>query len=305
MTFLSTISTSKATPVVAVAYVVIGTLIADLLNYRIALPIAGILVACYLVEQLNVRQSLLRVASRMTACLLMLFGLATTRLLPTLNGVIVLVVFVVFLLLIFSTYQDSLLRGRVFFAYAMIGVVSLFFVQILFFVPFLWVMMVVWMRSLSLRGFVASIMGIAVPYWFWGIYCLYTLDAMPIASHFVALATFQPLCSGLFEPHLLTALVVLTIVDAIGIAHFLRHSSDDNIKCRMLHFTLMTIGILCLIFLVLQPQHKDYLMYVYMLCTSVMAAHYFTTAEGKAPRYVFLCLMFVVVLATIVNIWGL
>lgn len=47
-----------------------------------------------------------------------------------------------------------------------IGVASVFYVELMWLVPILWILLTTNVLAMSLRTFIASILGVALPYWF-------------------------------------------------------------------------------------------------------------------------------------------
>lgn len=69
---------------------------------------------------------------------------------------------------LFDSYRmgrDKPQRGRIYLSYLAIGILSLLSVYILFIVAFFWLMAVLGMRRLTFKSWMASVLGVATPYW--------------------------------------------------------------------------------------------------------------------------------------------
>lgn len=129
-------------------------------------------VSTYFMVELNNRNALLRTYSRMVSCSLLMLDLTVLHLFSTtITAGIVQLCFILHLLFLFRSYQDKRSMGTIFFAFAMLGIASLWFIQIVFFVPVVWFLMAARLYSMTWRSFLASIMGLLAPYWFMGGFC--------------------------------------------------------------------------------------------------------------------------------------
>ncbi len=298
--FLSKVAQGKVALPASVALVIVvvwGTFPQE--GTRVLLTAAGVFVAAYLVDLLVVRCALLPLSMRLAPCLLLAMSAATAALCPSWQGAAVLVLFLLFCHLLFRTYQDRTAVGYVFFAFLMVGVASLLFVQILFFLPLLWLLMAVCLQMLTPRTWAAALLGVLVPYWCWGIYALYTLDATALVAHTAALATFVVPRGSLFSPLLAATVGVVVVVGIAAGSFLLWHHHDESIRSRMLYYALLAMGAFALLFLVVQPQHCDPLLRLVVACLSVVAAHYFSTATDRVATYLFVVLLAAVVAGTL------
>lgn len=85
---------------------------------------------------------------------------------PSLSAAICALGFSAFLLILLPSYQDRRAPGTVYFAFIMLGVMSVYFIQVLCYLPFLWLAMRSKLMNLGYRSFFASLLGILTPYWF-------------------------------------------------------------------------------------------------------------------------------------------
>ena len=56
-------------------------------------------------------------------------------------------------------------RGKIYFSYLLIGLLSLLSIYVLTVIPVLWLLAILGYRRLSWRSWLASILGAATPYW--------------------------------------------------------------------------------------------------------------------------------------------
>ncbi len=311
------VSLSRAALPAAVVFAVLSGLLAKMTGAGSVLAVVAVLACGFLVETLNVRHTLMRGFTRMTSCCFILFSTAVLRVpavisggvflpdgasFPPLGGILLLVPFILYLLVIFYAYQQRQAPVTVFFAYVFIGVISIWFVRVLYFVPFLWLMTSGWLQAASLRNTAAMLLGLLFPYWFWAGHVLHTGDFASLPAHFSALAAFGPLCRGVFCPRLFSSLLLLTFFNLCGSVHFWHYSYNESIKNRMLHLFVTTTGMLSTVFVVLQPQHAPYLLPPIILSASVATAHYFAFSSSRAATWIFLFFSLAVVSGTVLSV---
>lgn len=201
-------------------------------------------------------------------------------------SLIVQLLYIAFGTLLFKTYQDRQAQGRVFYAFTCLGIAGLFFVQIVFFVPVMWLLMGRNMMALTPRMVVASLLGIALPYWIALAYFVAVADPEPLVQHLAALgyfgrvADFTAVTVSLPAVSSTVLFILLTVIAALCTAHYLNNSYKDNINVRMRIEMAVSATLATVIFCVLQPQHLYALTGMMTVTTSTLVAHY-TTLHGS------------------------
>jgi hypothetical protein len=177
-------------------------------------------------------------------------------------------------------------------------------VQILYFLPFLWLLMAFNLLSLSWRTWIASLLGLMLPYWFLCPYCIYTESFTLQANHFAALTDVE-LLTGYEQLTVSQVLVYVLIVvlSTIGSLHFWRYSYEDKIRIRQLYSYFMTLNTLSLTMLALSPQHYDILIRIAIVNTSPIIAHFLTITHSRITNIAFFVITGIVVLITAFNLW--
>ena len=206
--------------------------------------------------------------------------------------------------LLFHTYQDRQSPGFTFYAFLCLSLASMAAVQVLYLVPLLWLLMATHLLSLSWRSWMASLLGLATPYWFALVYVLYLGDFGLLAGHFIPLAqpSFPPDYSfvtiGHAGAYLLLACLMLT-----GMVHFWRNSFNDKIRTRQFFGFFIVVGVVVLVAIPLQPQLYDVLMPLAIVCTCPLQAHFITLTNTKITNAAFIAMSVVALLLTLFNLW--
>lgn len=261
-------------------------------------------VSAYSMMVLNNAYALVRVYSRMVSCSYLALFIMAGLLTQPVGVVAVQLCMALFYLNLFRAYQDKNAMGVVFYSFLAIGVASVFFVQVLFFVPVLWILLFTNILAGNIRTFLASVLGLIVPYWFVGGYYLYYGKMDDLCQHFIGIAQFEPLFSySGVTVHQYATFALLTLLALVGIVHFHRNSYKDKIRTRMFYETFMVVDACTMLFLVLQPQHYNFLIGLMTVNTAPLIAHFIALTRTKLTNVAFLAIVAAVLALTIYNVW--
>lgn len=279
---------------------------AGLAEGQLVLPFACFVVTTYLMVELNNSNALIRIYSRTVSCSFLLLSCAACFTFASEQGAIAELCAVASYLTLFHTYQDRQSTGWTFYTFLCVGLASMVYVHILYYVPILWFLMLWRLSSLSLRTFVASLFGLATPYWIVAFYIVYAGHIDIAAEHFSALWHYGPLfdISAIGLPQVLVFALVV-VLSATGTIHYLRTSYNDKIRIRMFYDCFITANIVTAVFLVLQPQHFDLLIRMLIINTSPMIAHFVALTHTRITNWAFCFFLTVTVAVTGYNLWTL
>lgn len=292
-----------ALPICA-AYTLLICLISGLFSEGIWAQLALTAIATLLMVELNNRNSLIRIYSRMVSCSFLVMTMMTPHKIESIDGCIVSMCFVAFYLALCNAYQDKKATGYVLWAFAAIGVASIVWIQILLFIPVLWVLTATNILAMSLRTFVTSILGVIMPYWFLSAYYIYIGNIMPIVDHIATIANFEPLfiyknCSiNDFLP--LCFIILLAITGSI---HFLRTSYKDKIRTRMIYEMFITMSVATIVLILLQPQHANIATHLLIISTAPLIGHFLALTSTKITNIASLAIMATALVITALNLW--
>lgn len=266
-------------------------------DYAVALVLTAL--TAYIITETNNTYMLLRTRSRMVASV-WVFGTACVGLLhpfaPALPATFCLAVSYY---LLFRTYQRSHPPVTdVFHTFAMLAMGSLFYPPVLYLAPFFLWYLTVFMRVLSFRTFFAALVGLLLPFWFWGGWLLWQGDFGPLLTWFGDLRAQPWIWHHPLQPEVLLRtqglpLLVFLIVAAFtlwtGVA-YLFHSYDDKIRTRMMFYVYVFQCTLILVFacLACSGETLQALLPMLLLSASPLLAHYFTLSLTWTSLVVFL-----------------
>lgn len=303
------VAESRAALFVAIVYAAGVWLLAGMASEGLYAQFGMVMVSTLLMLALNNVNALIRIYSRMVSCSFLVMTSAAVFLFRSWETLAVQLCFVLFYLSIFRSYQDKRSPGVVFYSFLFLGLASLLFVHILFFVPFLWFIMAFNLMAMSGRMWVASLLGLALPYWLGAAWLFYSGQPEWIVDHFRELAEFTDISefyatasfSELQSP--VCTFILVALVSAIGIVHFLRSSYQDKIRTRMLYETFITVDILTMVFIVVQPQHVRFLLPVMIVNAAPLMGHFIALTRTRATNVLFLLLCAAMAALTAFNIW--
>lgn len=259
----------------------------------------------FLMFQLNNANALIRIFSRMVSCSYFILMVMSSFLFGDVANSIVSLLAISFYLLYFDIYQESGAVGRIFYAFAILGTMSLFFVQTLYFVPLIWLLLFTNIMAGSIRMIVSSLMGLSLPYWFFFIYGICTDNFSILPEHFKMLLTFAPIADwSVVEPREVVTVVFVSLLSFVGMIHFRLNNYKDKIRTRMLYEVFSVMNLCLMIFLVLQPDKLGILLSLLIVNTAPVIAHYIALTNTKITNISFVVIVLSALSITFVNIWS-
>ena len=300
------IAESRWTQAWVVSAAMLVWIVAGLHSLTVVAPGVCLLLATYLMMELNNANALIRIYSRMVSCSFIVLATMAVFMFPSIRSSIVMLGMVGFYSLSFRCYQDTNAPGWIFYAYFCIGMASVVWVQMLYFLPILWVISRTNLLSLSGKSFVASLLGITLPYWFYAPYLAAKGEISLLAKHFLQLGVFEkPLDFTSLTTSNIAVLAYVLLCAIIGIIHFSNQKRNDSIRIRLFFQVFITIDIATIVFLFLQPQHFEALLSVLIVTTSPLIAHFFALTHTRITNWVFILLSAAALIITIINLWTL
>lgn len=286
------------------AYGLLVWLAGGLTGQRLYVQLAIFAVSVYLMAELNNSNALLNMYSRMVSGSFIALTLTATFLFPNTAAWVVQLCHVAACLLLSHCYQDRYAQGTVFYAFLLIGIASLLFIQIVFFVPLLWLLLGVNLMAFSMRNLGASILGLLTPWWFLASYYMFVGDPGAIPSYVVDIQRFDvPFQNIPPDAHRIITFAFVSLTAVIGTIHFLRNSYKDKIRTRMIYEMLITLTLYTFLFIVLQPRHFDMLFPLFTVSASALLAHYVSKTNTRLTNLSFLLISALTVAITAYNLW--
>lgn len=203
---------------------------------------------------------------------------------------------------LFRSYESIHAPVHSFHAFLFLGGGSLLFPQLLFLIPFFYLGMISF-RALSVKSFLAGLLGLTLPYWFLFGYALCTdrlewfYRPLSEAVHFYPITyqtlTLQQWVSG----------GVIVAFSLISSMHYFYVSYLDKVRTRLfLSFLIgIEVGIYLLIFL--QPPHFNVALHLLIMISAILGGHLFALTQSRWVGILFITTFVILMFLTIYNLW--
>ena len=294
---------SLSLPVSAIISILIW-FAAGLVSRKLWIPLLLTGFSTYLIAEMNTRNTLLRIRSRMMSCVFL--WLATmqatiavrcqTTVIQTLTGLCI-------YLLLFC-YKDKKEVPSIFCIALIISIGSIIWTPFLYFLPIVIFLLCVPLYAISFKAVSAIIMGIVLPYWTLIPYFVYKENTDWIKLHIAPLHDVSVLFdySSVTVGHLV-CYAILIILMLIGWIHFVRTAYKDKIKTRNLYDVVITLSIFFALIIPIAPAYADYTLTMLAVVVSPLAAHYFSLTNTKLTNIVFIITLIILAMVSIMAIY--
>lgn len=129
-------------------------------------------------------------------------------------------------------------------------------------------------------------------------------DIPAFAVHFKELANFGQVAGmQVLTSHQLVTLAFTILLAVTGMIHFVNKAHLDNIRTRLLYETFITIDLLTIAFIILQPQHFKFLYGILAVNTSPLIGHFIALTHTKWTNRYFILLIIMAMAICAYNIW--
>lgn len=241
----------------------------------------------FLLAELNNRNALLRIRSRLMGATYLALYVACPELHSWSFSMVPMVCLILAYFQLFAAYQKPHAEGEVFRAFMFLGIASWFYPLLLLVAPVLYFCLLIQLRILTWRTWFAGLMGLIVPYWFYAGWAIWNdvIDTafLPFADAFRLTAPdYHSVPTGV-----LALLIYTSILTVLSIFHFTRTAYNDKIRTRMFFYVVICMEVLILIACLFQPQHYSVLLQLLIANSAPLIAHYFALARGKVMNYLF------------------
>ena len=297
---------SRRTLPITATYAVIVWLLAGLIGQGRWLQFACFVLSVYLMMQLNNENLLIRIYSRMVSVSYILLSCAALFLFDSPSGAFFQPALIASIFCLFKTYQDRSSAGWTYYTFLFLGLGSLLDVHALYLLPVFWLMMILTVYSFSWHTFMASLLGIATPYWFTLAWYAWQGegDISPWLQHFAEFASLQlPFSYSVLGLQPLLLIVFLVSLFLLGAIHFVVTSYKDKIRVRQMYYSLIVLMIFSCILVALMPQLYHLAFHVMIISVSPIIGHFMALTSSRLTNILFFVLAAVTLFLTSMNLW--
>lgn len=204
---------------------------------------------------------------------------------------------------LFTSYHDPQAKSNAYNAALLIGIGSLLWIHILWFIPLFWVGMYNF-RTLNLRTFLASLLGVGTVYWFLLGWCIWFADFTPFTIPFATLFRLNllmPAGIGLVDWIGILLMAALTTVSAINI---ITHEYEDTLRTRQFLSFLILMAICTFAMYFLYEQASEEFLETACIPASILIAHFFTVMRGRIVFWTFYSSIVIFIVLLILRLWN-
>ena len=219
---------------------------------------------------------------------------------------------------LFASYQERRPEGYLFYAFAILSTCSLALTQLLLLLPLLLFCCLIQLRSLTLGGLSATVMGIILPVIILPLISIWSDDTTSLPTmlktmgdqlvtvdftYWKDIYCATPATLPHQEWQFLVTTGCVMVPSLIAIIHQVQTSYLDKTRTRIFHSFLTIAGLWITICMALQPVHLHILMPIQLICTSFLSGHLFTLTRNRFSGILFIVTFVVFILLMSFNLW--
>ena len=256
----------------------------------------------YVFIETNTTFNLIRTRTSMPVCLYWLIATALFFLHPFEWNNLVPLVFILATYQLFHSYESVSSSPFIFHSFLFIGLGSIAFPQLLYMVPMLWGSMIPF-RAISIKSFLASIIGLMTPYWFIFGYALYFNEMHILLTPLREAAHLYPIdYSHLTLPEI-ASWGFITLLLIVSGFHYWQISYMDKTRTRIYHSYLAIAGFWATLLSILQPVHWCEWLSIQLICTAFLCGHLFSLTRNRFSGIFFIVTFVLYILLMSFNLW--
>lgn len=243
--------------------------------------LAATFVTAYLIMELNNRNALLRIRSRMMSVTFLFLTLVCPSLHAWTTDYLPSMCLMLGYFMLFSSYQLARAEGYIFHAFLCLGVGSIVFPPMIIIGVAYYICMLFQLRNFTWRSFMAGILGLLVPYWLYAAYAIWNNRLDTAFLYLIPYTSFQiPNYQQLSLPQIVT-FSIMAFFTLLSYIHFFHTAYNDKIRTRMLFYVIATIQIFLTIGIVFLPNSFDIQIRLFLTNSSLLIAHYYALGKGR------------------------
>lgn len=251
-------------------------------------------------------QNIIRIRTRMMACVWLVLSSCLAFMHPFDTPAISAVCMAFSYYLLFRCYQLYDATAWIFHSFLFLGIGSLFSAVMLPMGLLFYIYLIIFLRSLSWRGFWAGILGLAIPYLGWGAwsFLMDKTDGMFsfIISHFKWHSISWETITCLPVNRMISMGTVI-LLSLVGVIHYLHTKYNDKIRVRMILYIYTLQTILLILYLFLQPQEFQNTMALLVVSACPIIAHFFSLTKSRMSNAFFILSIFLCATMAYFNLW--
>lgn len=250
------------------------------------LSLSTVVITAYLLIVMNNSFALIRKRASVQSTFYILLASISPLLLHQLNGNLSTLSLLIALHFLFLSYQQREHASYLFHAFTFLGLGSLFLPPLIAFIPLFWLGSYQF-QSLTLRGFCASLLGFALPYWFLLGHLIWHRQLALFDDYSAQWLPFQESLSTI-TPWQIATLCYLMLLFIVSAIHCLATGFDDKLRTRAFLQFLISLTVCLVLALLAYPQQTDSWLLLLLLPVSILSGHLFVLTHSRSSNLFFL-----------------
>lgn len=264
------------------------------------------LLTAFVLMETNTRQHIIRIRTRMMSCVWLILSASLSFMHPLGEPLVAATFLCISYMLLFRCYGKRRPQLTVFHAFVMLGLGSFCAPAMLLMVIPYFLYIAIFLRSLTHKAFWAGILGVAVPYWCYGVWCFTLGDIEDFTTRMACMASHDlPSLEAITSLPLVSKVSagVVALLGIVSILHYLNTNYDDKIRVRMILYIYVSQTLLLLALLALQPALYQTTMALLVASASPLIAHYISLSKGIVNTIVFVVFLLLTTGMAALNLW--
>ncbi|NDV55469.1 hypothetical protein D0T51_06970 [Parabacteroides sp. 52] len=261
------------------------------------------LCGAFLLYRANYALMLIREKTLLPFLLYVLFLSSNANFFPLKSTTVGVFCLILALYQLFTSYHDPEATVKSFKTALIIAIGSLLWIHILWFLPLFWDGMYRF-RTLTLKTFVASLLGVATVYWGVLGWCVWQEDYTAFTVPFASLLDIHFLtkdAAPLLDWVNLIYIVILLMAAAINI---LTHEHEDNLRTRLFLFFLIKFAFWSLLFFFFYRESAEEFMHMACIPAAILTGHFFSVRRNRYTVAVFLFTVIFFPTLLMIRLWS-
>ena len=294
---------SLSLPVSAIICILIW-LAAGLVSRKLWVPLLLTGFSTYLIAEMNNRNALLRIRSRMMSCVFLWLATMQATITISWQTITIQALMELCTFLLLFCYRDKTEVPSIFCIALIISVGSIIWAPFLYFLPVIFILLCTPLYAMSFKAVSAIIMGLILPHWALIPYFVYKENVDWLKDHYKLLYD-----GSVFFDYSSTTIgqvayyAILLILMLIGWTHFVRTAYKDKLKTRNLYDVIIALSVFFAVITPLVPLYANYTLAMFTIAVCPLAAHYFSLTTTKLTNIVFIATIVIIAIISIMAIY--
>lgn len=256
----------------------------------------------YVMIEANTTFTLIRTRSTLSVCIYGWLASSMLFLHPFDWSNLVPLAFILAVYQLFGSYESPSPTNSIYHAFLFVSLGSLALHSFIVFALLLWGSMIPF-RAINGRSFLASLIGLATPYWFLFGYAFYFDQMHLFFAPLQEMIHLYPIDFSLLSVTEIASWGVITALLLISSVHYGQTFYMDKTRTRIYHSFLVYAGWWTTILSVLQPIHLHAWLPIQLICMAFLTGHLFTLTRNRFSGILFIVTFATFIMLMSFNLW--